>query len=103
MRCIAGFASLLFALSVGSPRADKLVLVAGGGDGTGRAKAKPIQPFGVDFDSNGHVLIVEMAKGERLRFIHPRGDLITLAGIEGKKGNEGDGGNVEKATFNGMH
>jgi hypothetical protein len=92
-------------------RADKLVLVAGGGDGadgTEATKAKLIQPFGVDFAIGGAfagdaVVIVEMAKGERLRAIDERGKLITVAGKEGVKGNEGDGGDGLKATFNGMH
>ena len=86
-------------------RADKLVLVAGGGngaDGTEATKAKLIQPFGVDFLGDG-ILIVEMAKGERLRAVRPNGKLVTLAGSEGMKGYAGDGGSGLKATFNGMH
>jgi DNA-binding beta-propeller fold protein YncE len=100
------FASLALLLASGAAGADKLVLVAGGGaggDGTEATKAKLIQPFGVDFDENG-IFVVEMAKGERLRVIGPRSGLIrTLAGKEGVKGNDGDGGPGEKATFNGMH
>src|SRR5581483_3699894 len=89
-------------------RADKIVLVAGGGDGadgTEATKAKLIQPFGVDFVSpdGKAILIVEMAKGERLRMITPDGKLITLAGKEGVKGNGGDGDPAALATFNGMH
>jgi DNA-binding beta-propeller fold protein YncE len=85
-------------------RADKLVLVAGGGDGgdgTEATKAKLVQPFGVDFFGVA-VLMVEMAKGERLRTIN-QGKLITLAGKEGVKGDSGDDGDALKATFNGMH
>jgi DNA-binding beta-propeller fold protein YncE len=97
-------ALLLFASAA---RADKLVLVAGGGDGadgTEATKAKLIQPFGVDFAAGGKfILIVEMAKGERLRAIDPEGDLGTLAGKEGVKGNDGDFDVTSKATFNGMH
>jgi DNA-binding beta-propeller fold protein YncE len=92
-------------LFVSTARADKLVLVAGdgdGGDGTEATKAKLIQPFGVDFFGES-VLIVEMAKGERLRAIDMKGHLITLAGTEGKKGSDGDDGDARKATFNGMH
>ncbi len=101
----AAFAALLLVLSASGARADKLVLVAGGGDGadgTEATKAKLIQPFGVDF-FGGTVFIVEMAKGERLRVIFPQEKLNTRAGTEGKKGNGGDGGPGEKATFNGMH
>ena len=104
MRRTALFALLLFASTA---RADKLVLVAGGSDGadgTDATKAKLIQPFGVDFDSDGTVLIVEMAKGERLRAITAKEiSSSRLAGTEGKKGNDGDGDEAKKATFNGMH
>jgi DNA-binding beta-propeller fold protein YncE len=98
-------ALLALLLSAGAARADKLVLVAGGGDGadgTDAKKAKLIQPFGVDFQGDS-VYIVEMPKGERFRVIYPQGQLGTLAGTEGKKGNDGDGGPVDKVTFNGMH
>ena len=89
-------------------RADKLVLVAGGGDlgdGQDATKAKLIQPFGVDFQSSGAILIVEMAKGERLRVIKEEGKIATLAGRVGVKGNDGDDTTAiqGKATFNGMH
>jgi DNA-binding beta-propeller fold protein YncE len=85
--------------------AEKLVLVAGGGDGpdgTEAAKARLIQPFGVDFDGDD-ILIAEMVKGERLRAVKPNGKLVTLAGSEGMKGDAGDTGPALKAAFNGMH
>lgn len=103
MRALAFTLGLL--LAAGTARADKLVLVAGGGDGpdgTEATKAKLVQPFGVDFTPDG-ILIVEMAKGERLRAFIPGEGLTTLAGAEGVKGNTGDGGPGDKATFNGMH
>lgn len=109
MRRTLVFASCLLLLSTSAIRADKLVLVAGGGsgkDGTEATKAKLIQPFGVDFTSGGFIVIVEMAKGERLRAIDPidpNAALVTLAGTEGKKGGDGDDGAGAKATFNGMH
>jgi len=89
-------------------RADKLILVAGGGelgDGNEATKAKLIQPFGVDFLPDGTILIVEMVKGERLRAIDAAGKLHTFAGREGVKGNDGDGlpTTEGKTTFNGMH
>ena len=95
----------LFALAQPT-RADKLILVAGGGDladGQDAAKAKLIQPFGVDFFRHGEILIVEMAKGERLRVVTDTGKLHTLAGRMGVKGNEGDGKPGDEARFNGMH
>jgi DNA-binding beta-propeller fold protein YncE len=97
-------ALLFLSASASVSAADKLVLVAGGGDGadgTEAAKAKLIQPFGVDFVLDS-ILIVEMAKGERLRVIDVQGKLVTAAGT-GEKGNTGDGGPAQKATFNGMH
>ncbi len=86
-------------------RADKVVLVAGGGDGPDGSKAteaKVIQPFAVDFAADGSLLFVEMAGGERLRKVGLDGKLTTLAG-SGKKGDAGDGGPARKAEFNGMH
>ena len=103
--CRTAFVALLLVLSASAARADKLVLVAGGGDGadsTEATKAKLIQPFGVDFSAGGGIFIVEMAKGERLRSISGNGKLITFAGT-GEKGDTGDGEDARKATFNGMH
>ena len=89
-------------LLVPSPaRADTITVVAGGTDPGGSPAL--VQPFGVDFAPDGTVYIVEMAKGERLRALTPGGKLVTLAGAHGEKGNAGDGGPGEKATFNGMH
>jgi DNA-binding beta-propeller fold protein YncE len=98
-------AVLITAISIAAARADKLVLVAGGEglDGSNAVGAKLIQPFGVDFASDGTIYIVEMAKGERLRAITREGKLTTLAGTEGAIGHAGDGGPGLKATFNGMH
>jgi streptogramin lyase len=99
-------ASLLLLLAFSTARADKLVLVAGGGeggDGAEATKAKLIQPFGVDFGPNGGVFIVEMAKGERLRGVTVKGELITLAGKAGEKGFGGNDGSGIDARFNGMH
>src|SRR4051794_32769218 len=82
-------------------RADRLVLVAGGGngpDGSPAATAKLVQPFGVGFGLDGTTYIVEMVKGERLRAIDAKGSLVTVAGQEGMKGYSGDGGPALKAT-----
>ncbi len=102
-----GLAMIGLVVMVSVARADRIELVAGGGnggDGTAAAQAKLIQPFGVDFSDDGKtIFIVEMAQGERLRAIGPDGRLVTLAGSAGVKGNAGDGGPGQKATFNGMH
>jgi DNA-binding beta-propeller fold protein YncE len=85
--------------------ADKLVLVAGGGDGgdgSAAAQARLIQPFGLDFLGET-LFFVEMAKGERLRKLDATGQVTTVAGQEGVKGNAGDGGPAREATFNGLH
>jgi DNA-binding beta-propeller fold protein YncE len=92
-------------LAASAARADKLVLVAGGGDGpdgSPATTAKLIQPFGVDFGPDGTTYIVEMAKGERLRAVNAKGELVSLAGT-GRRGYSGDGGPAREATFNGMH
>lgn len=102
--CRVAILSCLLCLFASTARADKLVLVAGGGDGadgTEATKAKLVQPFGVDFVLDS-IMIVEMAKGERLRAIDAKGIMATVAGT-GEKGNTGDGGDARKATFNGMH
>jgi DNA-binding beta-propeller fold protein YncE len=98
--------ALLFVVaSTAVARGDKVVLVAGGGngaDGTEAVNGKLTQPFGVGFQA-GVTYIVEMAKGERLRAITEKGKLVTVAGTEAVKGHDGDGGDGSKATFNGMH
>ena len=92
-------------LTAAPARADKLVIVAGGDgpDGAAAGTAKLVQPFGVEFAADGTMYVVEMAKGERLRAVTPKGDLVTLAGAAGEKGSGGDGGPGLKARFNGMH
>ena len=85
-------------------RADKLVLVAGGGadkDQVPATKAKLINPFGVDFDKSGNMYLVELS-GERVLRVDDKG-LFTIVGGTGKKGNTGDDGPATMATFNGMH
>jgi DNA-binding beta-propeller fold protein YncE len=98
--------ALAFFVAAASPAlADKLVVVAGGGDGpdgSPAATAKLVAPFGIDFAPDGALYFVEMAGGERLRLIDSKGILHTLAGT-GMKGSTGDGGPGLKATFNGMH
>jgi DNA-binding beta-propeller fold protein YncE len=96
---------LLLVLTGGVALADKVVLVAGGGDGadgTEAAKSKVVQPFAVDFDAGGTVYFVEMVGGERFRTIDNEGKVHTLAG-SGTKGNATGDGDPLKAEFNGMH
>lgn len=86
-------------------RADKLVVVAGGGsggDGSTAKEAKLVEPFGVAFDHAGSMYIIELS-GQRLLKVDPKGIVTTVAGTLGKKGHDGDGGPAAKATFNGPH
>ncbi len=90
--------------SVAAARAEKLVLVAGGGDGGdgGSARTAKLQmPFGVDFDRAGNLFLVEFI-GQRVRKIDGKGILRTVAGT-GEKGYGGDDGPAAKAKFNSMH
>jgi hypothetical protein len=94
--------SVLFALAA---RADRLVLVAGGGtkeDAAPATETKLTAPFGADFDAAGNMYLVEMAGGERVRKMGSDGVLHIIAGT-GTKGFAGDGGPGKEAQFNGMH
>jgi sugar lactone lactonase YvrE len=87
----------------GTANADKLVVVAGGGDGgdgSPALKAKLVEPFGVGFDKAGTMFIIEITG--RLLKLDAKGTVSTVAGAL-KKGYEGDGGPAAKALFNGPH
>jgi len=58
-------------------------------------------PFGLDFDRQGNMYIVELSGG-RVHKFDTEGTLTTLAG-DGSKGYAGDNGPASRATFNGMH
>ena len=65
-------------------------------------KTSPLtSPFGVDFNTDGDMWIVEL-EGGRVHKLDPTGKL-TLAGGDGSKSYKGDGGPLAAATFNGMH
>jgi sugar lactone lactonase YvrE len=84
-------------------RADKVVLVAGGGvgrDGAPATRAQLKAPFGVAHDAAGRLLIVEHAHA--LRAIDPAGRITTVAG-DGTKGDNGDKGPATAARFNAPH
>ena len=105
MRSVSFFVVTMFlSMSPTEVHAEKLVLVAGGKPDKLPAtatNAKLNAPFGVDFDRQGNMFIVEM-KGERIATVDPRGNLSVLAGT-GEKGDSGDGGPAAKAQFNGAH
>jgi sugar lactone lactonase YvrE len=104
MRFSIACTSLFLLLAAGPVRADKLVLVAGGGtgeNGVPATQARLIEPFAIDIDEAGNAYLVEL-KGGRVLRIDPKG-IFTIVGGTGVKGNGGDGGPALKATFNGMH
>lgn len=87
-----------------SHRAERLVLVAGGGEapaGSLATRAKLIEPFGVDFDRDGNLVIAEMT-GQRLLCVDTQGILTTIGGT-GTAGYSGDGGPALQAQFNNLH
>jgi DNA-binding beta-propeller fold protein YncE len=95
---------LLGLIGFSEVRADRLVLVAGGGTETDNApalKAKLQGPFGVGFSQAGDITIVEMI-GQRVCRVDGKGKLTVIAGT-GAKGNAGDDGPATKAEFNGPH
>lgn len=70
--------------------------------GTWAESESPLKnPFGVDFDSQGNMYVVELAGG-RVHRIDIEGNLARIAG-DGSESYRGDGGPASAATFNGMH
>jgi len=91
-------------MSVAAARAEKIVLVAGegeGGDGGPAREAKLQMPFAVDFDRSGNLFLAEYI-GQRVRKIDSKGIITTIAGT-GEKGYGGDDGPARKAKFNSIH
>ncbi|PYK99599.1 MAG: hypothetical protein DME19_08075 [Verrucomicrobia bacterium] len=95
---------MVFALFAPALHAERVMVVAGGGDDvTGpAARCRLHAPFGIDFDHSGNMFIVEMAGGERVLKVDRSGMLTVIAGT-GEKGDSGDGGPAAQAQFNGMH
>lgn len=70
--------------------------------GTWEEKDSPLQrPFGVDFDSTGRMLIVEL-EGGRVFQRDAAGVLTQISG-DGSRSYRGDGGPAAAASYNGMH
>lgn len=85
--------------------AEKIVLVAGGGneaDGGLAIQARLIEPFGIGYDKAGNLYIVQMEGGERVRRVDRQGRIATVAGT-GEKGYSGDGGPATGARLNDPH
>ena len=85
--------------------AAKIELVAGGGTKDGDAPATECrlrEPFGVEFASDGAMIVVEMERGNRVLRVDKSGKLTVIAGT-GVKGFAGDDGDAKSAQFNGVH
>lgn len=86
-------------------RADQILLVAGGSQDAvdiQATEAKLLEPFGTEFDSGGHMWIIEMVSGNRLLQVDGGGQITQIAG-QLKPGFSGDGGPALRAQFNGPH
>jgi DNA-binding beta-propeller fold protein YncE len=91
-------------MDAAAARAEKIVLVAGGGeggDGGPAREAKLQMPFAVDFDRAGNLFLAEFV-GQRVRKIDAKGIVTTIAGT-GEKGYGGDDGPAAKARFDSIH
>ena len=99
-------AALVLALACVMPaRAERIVLVAGGTEarvGIDATRAKLREPFGVDFDREGRLYVVEMESGNRLLRIERDGLLTHVAG-QAASGDAGDGGPALTAQVRGPH
>jgi len=101
------FSALISCLTffVLSLRADVILLVAGGTQDAvdiQATEAKLLEPFGTEFDSGGHMWIIEMVSGNRLLQVDGGGQITHIAG-QLKPGFSGDGGPALRAQFNGPH
>src|SRR5689334_11222780 len=94
--------TLGFSASLGE---EKVVLVAGGGnggDGIPATQARLVEPFAVGRDNSGNLYIVEMEGGERVRKVDTMGRITTVVGT-GEKGFSGDNGPATAAQISGAH
>jgi DNA-binding beta-propeller fold protein YncE len=86
--------------------ADQIILMAGGGtqdaEDIQATDAQLKEPFGTAFDSGGHMWIIEMASGNRLLKVDGGGTIQHVAG-QLTPGDSGDGGQANRAQFNGPH
>lgn len=100
------FSALLSVVIIAiTAQADQILLVAGGtldAVDVQATEAKLLEPFGTEFDSGGHMWIIEMVSGNRLLQVDGGGQITHIAG-QLKPGFSGDGGPALRAQFNGPH
>ena len=65
------------------------------------AESDLLRPFGVDFNRQGQMFIVEL-EGGRVHRLDQSGELMKVSG-DGSKSYRGDGADFAGATYNGMH
>lgn len=102
MICRTLFTLLCLSLAA---HADQIVLVAGGEQDAVEipsVESRLREPFGTAFDSGGHMWIIEMVSGNRLLEVDGGGIIHHIAG-QLTPGDHGDGGQANRASFNGPH
>lgn len=89
-----------------SAEAEKIVLVAGGGNSEppcAAADVKLKEPFYSELDPHGRLVIAEMANGQRILRLDETGRITLLAGT-GRKGKPAEGPQAAlEASFDGVH
>lgn len=110
MVCLMTFVcGLTLMLSSISNAADKLELLAGGDEAQvdiPAQQARLLEPFGAEYDEQGHLWIIEMASGNRLLKVNHDGLLEHVAGKLGPRNDKGEtliDGPGLNAIFHGPH
>lgn len=100
------FLAFLVSFALRSAKAEKIVLVAGGGNSEppcGAADVKLKEPFHSEIDPQGRLIIAEMANGQRILRLDESGRITLLAGT-GRKGKPAGGAQAAlEASFDGVH
>lgn len=106
MKCVIRTILLIVFACVTTCKADRLVLLAGGGSQSPPCAGTTLQlkePFYTEQDTQGRLVIAEMAEGQRLLRMDSKGMVQVIAGT-GQKGKPGDGAeDALKASFDGVH
>lgn len=90
------------------PESGRFVTLAGNGeaelagDGGPARRASIVGPYGLAFDSGGHLLVAD-TDAHRIRRIDAETGVITTVAGDGKEGFSGDGGPATDASFSRPH